>query len=483
MNDVSETKQYITAPEDRVSLYQKIAYGSGSLVNNLLGAAIPIMAMVLTVGLEMSPVLVGVLMALPRFSDALTDPFMGYISDNTKSRWSRRRPYIFIGAILAGILFAILWQLPPGRSETFYFWYFLLGSLVFYIGYTIFATPWVALGYELTPDYNERTRLLGLTNAMGQIIWIALPWFWWFVTNKDYFTNEAEGSRFFAIIVGVFVIIVGGMSAIFTRHRVGDPAVADKFELPIFNGFSATAKEFFGGLLKALKFKPFVLLAIATFLVFNGFQLGATFSNYIFIYYIYGGDKEAAAAIIGVFGTATAVTTFLVIMLVSWVATKMEKKKAFIISISISLFGYALKWFCYSPEHPYLILVCVPFVAFGLGCLFTLMGSMVADVCDSDELVTGMRREGMFGSIFWWAVKLGMAFVLLLSGFALNATGFDVTLDGSQPERTLFLMRLFDIGFPFITSAIAIWVVYLYPITEEQAHEVRAELETRRGQG
>ena len=196
---MSESKHYQTAPEDKVSLYQKLSYGSGSLVNNLLGAAIPIMAMVLNIGLKMDPILVGILMALPRFTDALTDPFMGYVSDNTKSKWSRRRPYILFGAISAGVLFALLWQLPPGRSESFYFWYFLVGSIIFYFGYTIFATPWVALGYELTPDYNERTRLLGSTNAIGQLIWIALPWFWWFATNKEYFADEAEGARAFGL--------------------------------------------------------------------------------------------------------------------------------------------------------------------------------------------------------------------------------------------------------------------------------------------
>ena len=143
---MSESKHYATAPEDKVSLYQKFAYGSGSLVNNLLGAAIPMMAMVLTIGLEMSPILVGVLMALPRFSDALTDPFMGYISDNTQSPWSRRRPYILVGAISAGILFAVIWQLPPGRSEMFYFWYFLVGSIVFYLGYTCLPRPGLHLG-------------------------------------------------------------------------------------------------------------------------------------------------------------------------------------------------------------------------------------------------------------------------------------------------------------------------------------------------
>ena len=474
---MSESKHFTTAPEDKINLYQKFAYGFGALVNNLLGQAIPMMAIVLNLGLGMNPALVGTLMALPRLTDALTDPLMGYISDNTRSRWGRRKPFIFFGAIFAGILYAAMWQLPEGHSEMFYFWFFLIGSILFYLGYTIFATPWVALGYELTPDYHERTRVLGTANAMGQVVWIVLPWFYAFMENDRFFESSVQGARSLAIMIGVFVILVGVLPALLTKERLKD--------LPSAKGEGSLIThviDFFKGLLKTVKNKAFVLLCAATFLVFNGYQLVASFTSYVLIYYVYGGDKDLGATLMGAFGTFMAVSTFAVILLVTWVATKLGKKKTFFISISISLFGYGLKWFCYSPEHPYLILVCAPFVAFGLGCLFTLMGSMIADVCDVDELETGERREGMFGSIFWWVVKLGMAFVMLLSGFALNATGFDVALEGNQSEQTLFLMRLFDVGVPFATSALAILVVYLYPITEERAHEVREELEARRGQ-
>lgn len=482
---MNKTTQYITAPEDRISFYQKIAYGFGSLVNNLLGAAIGMMAIVLNLGLGMNPALVGALMSIPRLTDALTDPLMGYISDNTRSKWGRRRPYIFFGAILAGILFAALWQLPEGHSESFYFWFFLIGSILFYLAYTMFATPWVALGYELTPDYHERTRLLGIANAMGQVVWIGLPWFYAFMENDRFFPTAVDGARSLAIMIGVFVILVGILPALLTKERLSGLAVAELVAGESgqrSSGLLAHCADFFKGLLKTVKSKAFILLCAATFLVFNGYQLVASFTSYVLIYYVYGGDKDLGANLMGVFGTVMAVSTFTVILLVSWVATKLGKKKTFFISVGISLFGYALKWFCYSPAHPYLILLCAPFVAFGLGCLFTLMGSMIADVCDVDELETGKRREGMFGSIFWWVVKLGMAFVLLLSGFALNATGFDVFLEGNQSDRTLFLMRLFDVAVPFVTSALAIWAVYLYPITEDKAHEVRRKLEARRGQ-
>ena len=109
------------------------------------------------------------------------------------------------------------------------------------------------------------------------------------------------------------------------------------------------------------------------------------------------------------------------------------------------------------------------------------MPSMVADVVDADELNTYERREGMYGSIFWWVVKLGMAAALAGGGFLLNATGFDVALEGAQTERAIFLMRLCDAGIPMVTSVIAIWAVARFPITEERAHEVRLELERRRG--
>ena len=106
---------------------------------------------------------------------------------------------------------------------------------------------------------------------------------------------------------------------------------------------------------------------------------------------------------------------------------------------------------------------------------------MIADVVDTDELKTHERREGMFGSIFWWTVKLGLSAALAGGGYLLNATGFDVAFEGNQAARSIILMRLCDAGIPMLTSALAIWAVATYPITEEKAHEVRAILEARRG--
>lgn len=478
-------EHYPTAPEDRIPFRLKVVYGFGAFVNNLLAAASGGMLIVLNLGLGMNPALVGLLGALPRLTDALTDPIVGYISDKSRTRWGRRRPYIFAGAIAAGSVFALLWQFPPGQSESFYFWYFLVGSIIFYLGYTLFATPWVALGYELTPDYHERTRLMGVQNFIGQLAYIIAPWFLLIMQSELLFDDMIEGAASLAIMIAIVVMVIGVLPAIFLRERFMAPLPSDSgvAEEPVAHGAAiGHIFSFFKGFGTTLRFKPFQKLCVATFLVFNGFMLVSSFQFYVIIYYVFGGDMVRGAEYAGYAGTLGAISTFGVIILVTWLGTRIGKKRTFYAAIGMSMIGYALKWFCYTPETPWLLLVPAPFLAFGLGGLFTLMPSMIADVVDVDELQTHERREGMFGAIFWWVVKLGMAAALAAGGFLLNATGFDVALQGDQSERAIFMMRFFDAFLPFVTSAIAIWAVASFSITEERAHEVRLQLEARRGQ-
>jgi len=487
---MNNPQHYKTAAEDRISFPHKLIYGFGAFVNNLLAAAIGGMVIVLNLGLGMNPALVGLVSALPRLTDAFTDPLMGYISDHTRSKWGRRRPYIFAGAIAAGIIFTLLWQLPEGKSESFYFWFFLVGSIIFYLAYTVFATPWVALGYELTPDYHERTRLMGVQNFMGQLAYLLSPWFLWFMALEPLHDSLADGARWLALIIGVAVVGIGILPAIFLRERFKQTTVdgqRDGDETPpdavqtASGRLLVTLKSFFRGFVLTLKFRPFLKLCAATFLVFNGFMMVASFQYYVIIYYVFSGDQAQGALYAGWSGTMSAISTFCVIVIVTKISTKIGKRRAFFVSTALSIVGYGLKWFCYRPEMPLLLLLPAPLMAFGLGGLFTLMGSMIADVCDLDELETGERREGMFGSIYWWVVKLGMAAALAVGGFLLNATGFDVALAGDQSAQTITLMRLCDMGIPVITSALAIWVIVSYRLTEEKAHEVRQALERRRG--
>ena len=123
----------------------------------------------------------------------------------------------------------------------------------------------------------------------------------------------------------------------------------------------------------------------------------------------------------------------------------------------------------------------IPLMAFGLGGLFTLMMSMTADVCDLDELNNGMpRKEGTFGAIYWWMVKLGQALALVLGGLVLKLVGFDQNA-AMQTAETMVKLRIADIVIPAVTAAIAIVVMWNYDLTEEKAREIKAELESKRG--
>jgi len=644
---MSAGTHFKTAPEDRISLKQKSAYAVGMLVNNLQAAALPAMVVILNLGLGMDVLWVGLIGAIPRIFDAISDPMLGYISDNTRTRWGRRRPFIFTGAILAGIIFAVMWQLPSGyidilaknpvkqhqtlssdgqkadfndaggaiqnydagqladagfifygpellaltegssaatnldgfpqleinvdipelksfqvvfneaevpdisdgevyfvdlflhNSEdqkghlykfklddlllstsngnqngnhqldleaiksislhftdlagtglatihslklrksdqffTYYFRYFMIMSILFFLAYTVYATPFVAFGYEMTADYHERTRLHAFANTAGQLAWLGVPWFY-AIMASSLFRDTVHGARTLAIVVGAVVAIFGIIPAIFLKERQTLAPVEKAAK-----GLWKNMGEFFTGIAITFKNKPFVKLCASTFLVFNGFQLGMSFSIYIMIYYLYNGNDGDAGKLMGWYGMLTSIATLAVIPLTGWIATRIGKRKTFLINISLSIVGYSIKWFGYNPEYPYWLLFAAPFVAFGTGSLFTLMGSMISDVCDYDELKTHQRREGVFGAIYWWMVKVGMALAGLLTGVLLKVSGFDVALGAGQEERTLFLIRVFDVGIPIVTSAIALWIISTYTITETKAHDIRLELENRRG--
>ena len=470
-----------TNPKDMVPLGQKMAFGAGHLVLNLLPGALGIFMFFLLTAFGMDPFLAGLLGGLPRIFDALTDPIMGFISDNTKSRWGRRRPYIFVGAILSGIFFIILWQLDPEDSVNYNFWYFLIMSMVFLVGNTMFATPLIGLGYEMTSDYNERTRIMAFSQTIGQIAWMIVPWFWVLIANPDLFETQAIGVRRLSIIVGAVCLILGLLPAIFCKGM--DSSHMENRKKITFKTMFSNLKDLFDGIVQVSKNKPFMKLCGATFLVFNGFQLVASFSYFIIVYYMFNGDFGAAGNWPAWFSTITAViTAFGVIPIVTWMANNWGKRNAFVISTAISIVGYILKWWGFNPDYHWLIFLPVPFMAFGLGGLFTLMMSMTADVCDLDELRNGMpRKEGTFGAIYWWMVKLGQALALVLGGLVLKVVGFDGNA-AVQTAETIRDLRIADIVIPAVTAGLAIFVMWKYSLNETRAEEIKQILIERRGE-
>jgi GPH family glycoside/pentoside/hexuronide:cation symporter len=472
---------YKTSAKDKVPLVQKAAFGAGHLVNNLLPGALGVFSFFLLTAFGMDPFLAGLLGGLPRIYDAISDPIMGYISDNTKSKYGRRRPYIFIGAILSGIFFALLWQLDSDNSQMYNFWYFLIFSLVFLTGNTIFSTPLIGLGYEMTSDYNERTRLMAFSQTVSQFAWMIVPWFWVLIANPDLFDTQAIGVRRLSILVGIICIVLGVLPAIFCKE-VDQSNLQNRDEIN-FGSLWSNLKGLVRNMKLISKNKPFLKLCAATFLVFNGFQMVASFSYFIIVYYLFNGEYSAAGTWPAWFSTISAVATaFLIIPIVSAMASKWGKRTAFIVSTGISIVGYVLKWWSFSVGNPLLMFLPIPLMAFGIGGLFTLMMSMTADVCDLDELNNGMpRKEGTFGAIYWWMVKLGQGLALVMGGLVLKLVGFDGSA-ATQSADTITNLRLADIIIPAITAGLSMLVMWSYSLTEEKAHEIKAELVKRRGE-
>jgi GPH family glycoside/pentoside/hexuronide:cation symporter len=462
----------------KVPMGQKIAFGMGMLANPMFPAALGIFMVVLVKDLGFEGWQWSLIYFLPRIFDSFTDPIMGFISDNTKSKWGRRRQYVLIGALIMGITFVIMWQLYRENGITYNFSYFMLWSFAFYLGLTIFSVPYVAMGYEMSNDFHERTNIMAVAQWIGQWAWVIAPWFWVIMYDPKWFPSADVATRTLALWVGIACMILAMIPAFFIKSE----STLDKDYAPLtMSNIGGSLTEIFDGFKEAFRSVPFRRLCVATFFIFNAFNTVAAFSFFIIVYYLFNGDAGGAGIWPTLFGSLGAIiTTFLVIPIVAWMSKRMEKKQAFLISQGISVFGYILLWFLFVPGKPYMFLFALPFFSFGIGSLFTLMMSMTADVIDLDELNTGKRREGVFGAIYWWMVKFGFAIAGGLSGLIFVLVGFDTTPGAEQTEEAITGLRIFFSGVPVLGTLAAIYIMKDYSVSEERANEIREELERRK---
>ena len=464
----------------KVPLGQKIAFGVGMLANQMFPAAMGIFMVVLVQDLGFPGWMWGVIFFAPRAFDAILDPIMGYISDNTRSRWGRRRQYVLVGALIMGISFAFLWQLYRENSVAYNFTYVMLWSFVFYLGLTIFGVPFVSMGYEMSDDYHERTNVMAISQWIGQWAWVIAPWFWVIMYDPSWFPTADEATRTLAVWVAVVFTLCAMAPAIFIKSE--STKDRNDYEPLNISGIFGSLKNIALGFKEAFASVPFRRLCIATFLIFNGFNTIASFTFFLIKSHLFNDDASAVGVWPTLFGSVGAlITTFLVIPIVAWMSKRLGKKRAFILSQAISIIGYILLWFLMIPGKPYMFLFALPFHSFGIGGLFTIMMSMTSDVLDIDELNTGKRREGVFGAIYWWMVKLGFAFAGALSGLILTAVNYQSGAV-AQPEGAVDGLRMFFSGLPILCTLIAIAVMWNYKVDENYAKEVRAKLDQRKSE-
>lgn len=461
-------------PQSRLSWFARLIYGVGGLTSlfgnyTVKALAVPFYQMTLHV----DPALLGVAMAIPRFWDAITDPFMGYISDRTQSRWGRRRPYIVLGAILSGLAYMLIWWVPLNWSPNAQVGWFLATLLLFFTCMTIWNVPYISLGYELTPDYDERTSVMGVVSFAGQIASMIAPWVFP-LAQLALFASLVQGIHVVTAAVGIVLIGIAGMiPGLFSRERYARsaprPATSTTSRARLWRTFGS-------------------VLGNRNMILLLGMQLAGAVSSifasgidyYVIVYYMCEGDVARGSVLKGALSTTYAVAGLLSVPLIVQASKRFDKRNTLIGIYALNAIGAGLAWFTFTPAFPWLILV-NPFLCTFVYTSTLLKNSMVADICDADELKSGERREGSYSALFAWMHKMSMSFSFLAAGVILNVAGFDAKLGGGQSPQTLTTLRLVLTGVPALSSLIPIVLLLFYSIDRNRASDTRTALEARRG--
>ena len=470
-------QEHSTAAEDRVPWNQLIAFGLGGLVPialfNIVLQLVPLLG---NISLGISAVWLGTILVLPRLWEALSDPVVGHLSDNARTRWGRRRPFILIGGIAVALSFVAMWWVPREdflrqyvASDAGVMWLqlsFILGTLlVFFTACAVFEIPHGALGLEMSTDYHERTRLFSAKSFLGNFFAMGTPWLIFFASLEVFSGpggNLVDGMRYVSMIIAA-VLAPMAVWWFFSLREPGFVAAREQKKSNFFEDMHTTITN-----------RTFLVLTAIIFTLAMGFNFVGIFANYITIFYLYGGDVRAASPLLGITGTVWAVTALGAVFPLNWLGRRLGKRNTLLVAILLMCAAQLSKIVCYHPgslgtielpaglatyfsgqtltiEGPYLILIPTMLLSAGMLMFFTLGSSMVGDVCDEDELNTGTRSEGTYYSVFWWFIKMGTAFASLVMGALLVYTSFD--------ERQSVLMDALGGNIAIVNAQAEAWAV------------------------
>ena len=470
-----------TAPattNSRVPLGEKIAYGTGSIIDMwgnwlYVGMVWP----VFNIFLHVSPTLVSLALMLNRLFDAFSDPFFGWWSDNTRSRWGRRRPFILVGAIMSGICLPLLFAVPQGWSEMQYFWWMVGSSAVYITIVSCVMVPFNSLGYEMTPDYHERTSVFAFKGAIQKLPEVPMFFAAAFVTLSvwnDATTGEPNilrGAQVYCTILGLIMIVAGVVVVRFVKERYYESvAVKQTEKVRIVESFGQT-----------LVCRPFRAQLAMVFAYGMGTSMVGTLGYYCTVYYVCHGDVGLGSKWNFAMGLMGMVFGLIGVPVFSYLARRFGKREAMKVVQLSAIVVFAATWVLYDPEIQWLQMFATGLIAFtGVG-FWMLDGSIMADVVDADELESGKRREGAFSATRSWIMKVGMAAGIFFSGVILQSTGFDSALGANQTDHAIFNIRFYLAVIPIIGLIIAFIALLRFGLTPERMAEIRAQLETRRG--
>ncbi len=468
-----------TAAKDRIPMIEKLMYGMGSGSFQLAGDGVKGLAYpIFNITLGLAPSLIGAVLMISRLFDAFTDPVMGKISDDTKSRFGRRRPYIFFGAFLTAFAFILIWRVPTGWSASadnpwfgnWVFLWYLLVMLFFYLCATIQNVPYHTLGMEMTADYHERTVISGYKMFFSFCFAVFIPWIFPLARNTTYFPDALTGIRYMSWFVAGAIILGGVLPAIFVKERYYKIAQQSK-KFPFFTGLKLTFQN-----------KPFLILTLILLTTGVAGNTVGAMGGYVVYYYMFGGDVTAGAVLWAKATNAFTIAAIVSLPIMTWFSKRYGKVFTMKCMVVLGFAGALTKFWFYNKDIHELLYISQIMVAPLAAGFWTITNSMKADICDDDELNNGSRREGMFGAVGGWVMKVTMAFTFLLGGLAVEFTGFDIKLGANQDPDSLFMMRIFFSSIPAVANILAFGMLMWYPLTEERMFQIRTQLEARRGE-
>lgn len=442
---------------------RKLSYGVGGLGDSVLANGIIQAGTLYTLALKMNMTTIGTLMVIPRLWDSVTDPFMGNLSDNTRTRWGRRRPYVLFGGLVTALMFLLTVSPPAFLQEKGLLAYFFVFCMLYFTAYTVFSVAFSGLGLEMSTEYHERTRVMGYRaffTAIGGMVAGAAMWITFRPAWSPRIGMSIMGLAFGGLAVASFIMAASG------TREIGEIQKQEKV-----------------GIFRALKYtmtnKQFLILVSALALYVLGLYVTIPLYQVLNSYYVCGGDMEAASKIELYKNTIYSVLMLGAIAPITWVGTRLGKQKTLSLCLFFGIVGTGSVWFLFTPELPYLQLLNPIILAFSLPAVQVFPMSIMADICDLDELKTGLRREGMYGASFGFVIKLVLSFVLYLSGRALDFAGIDQNLDIQAPEA-LFRLRLMAVIVPITLLAASGVLLFKLNVPEAKVREVRRILEDRR---
>ncbi len=479
-DNVVKVKKHV---RDRLPRQTKMAYSLGTAIDMWGLWLYPAVAFaVFNMYLGVAPWLVGLALTLIRIWDALIDPIVGWISDNIRTKWGRRRPFILIAGILAGLCLPVLFLVSPGWADMKFlgisvvFWYMIASTMLYYPIVSCFTVPYYSLGAEMTPDYHERTSIMSYRSMtqkvteLGNFYALRFTNLAWFLVPGTAQKNTLLGMRVYTMILGIVMAIFAVIIFFNVKERYYHTVVV-----------KVTEKiSIMSSLWETLRCKPFRQLMVMGGAFTLGTSMVGSLGYYATVFYVAEGNRILGDNWQFWMGVAFMVGGLVGVPVHKILADRIGKRQAAVIACCIGICGYGGSWFLYTPAVKWLQTIASGLMGMAAASLWMLHSAIGADIQDFDELNTGKRREGSFTACGSYILKLGNSLGYYVSGLILTWSGFTWSVKVQSPQ-TIFWIRSSLASLPVVGLIVAIIFVLRIPLTKQKSEEIRASLEERRG--